>query len=88
MCTKHIQCKHHFVCNDLVAKGEAVIHYIPTDNMVADILTKPLIHDKHLKFTKAMGLQLHSSGSDKTRLHHTPSCLIMLNHAFVLLYVH
>ncbi|KAG2073967.1 hypothetical protein BDR04DRAFT_975172, partial [Suillus decipiens] len=48
-----------------VAKGKAVIHYIPTDDMVADILTKPLIHDKHWKFTKAMSLQLCLSGSDK-----------------------
>ncbi|KAG2073792.1 hypothetical protein BDR04DRAFT_976543, partial [Suillus decipiens] len=49
-----------------VGKGKAVICYIPTDDMVPDILTKPLIHEKHWKFTKAMGLQLHSCGSDKT----------------------
>ncbi|EGN99925.1 hypothetical protein SERLA73DRAFT_72698 [Serpula lacrymans var. lacrymans S7.3] len=34
--------------------------------MVADILTKPLTHEKHWKFSKAMGLRLHLSGSDKT----------------------
>jgi hypothetical protein len=64
--TKHIQWKYHFVRDDLVARGEAIIRYIPTGDMVADILTKPLIHEKHWKFTKAMGLRLHSSESDKT----------------------
>ncbi|KAG2353942.1 hypothetical protein BDR07DRAFT_1307561, partial [Suillus spraguei] len=66
--TKHIQRKYHSMYDDLVAKGQAIICYIPTDyDMVADILTKPLIHDNHWKFTKAMGLRLHSSRSDKTR---------------------
>ncbi|EGN91090.1 hypothetical protein SERLA73DRAFT_81192 [Serpula lacrymans var. lacrymans S7.3] len=49
-----------------ISKGEAVIRYVPTGDMVADILTKPLTHEKHWKFSKAMGLRLHSSGSDKT----------------------
>ncbi|KIK75509.1 hypothetical protein PAXRUDRAFT_92474, partial [Paxillus rubicundulus Ve08.2h10] len=40
--TKHIQRKYHFIQDDLVGKGEAVIRYMPTDDMVADILTKPL----------------------------------------------
>ncbi|KIK72360.1 hypothetical protein PAXRUDRAFT_22079 [Paxillus rubicundulus Ve08.2h10] len=31
--------------NNLVRKGEAIIHY--ADNMVADILTKPLIQEQH-----------------------------------------
>ena len=59
--TKHIQCKYHHIQDDLVAKGEAVIHYIPTNNMVTDILTKVLTHDQHWKFIKSMGLQLHSA---------------------------
>ena len=63
--TKHIQCKYHHIWDDLVAKGEAVIHYVPTNDMVADILTKALTHDQHWKFIKVMGLQLCSSGSVK-----------------------
>ena len=63
--TKHIQCKYHHIQDDLVAKGEAVIRYVPTNDMVADILTKALTHDQHWKFIKAMGLQLRSSGSVK-----------------------
>jgi hypothetical protein len=56
--TKHIQRKYHFVCNDLIAKGEAIVRYVPTDHMVADIFTKALPHDKHWKFVAAMGLRL------------------------------
>ncbi|KIK72657.1 hypothetical protein PAXRUDRAFT_21735 [Paxillus rubicundulus Ve08.2h10] len=41
--TKHIQWKYHFIRDDLIGKGEAIIRYVPTDDMVADILTKPLI---------------------------------------------
>jgi hypothetical protein len=45
--TKHIQHKCHFVHNDLIAKGEAIVQYLPTDDMVASIFTKALPHDKH-----------------------------------------
>jgi hypothetical protein len=62
--TKHIQRKYHFVRDDLVGKEEAIFCYVPTRDMVADILTKPLARDQHWKFVKAMGLQLHLSGSD------------------------
>ncbi|KAF8839361.1 hypothetical protein BDN67DRAFT_905732, partial [Paxillus ammoniavirescens] len=52
-----------FVQDDLVGKGEAIVLYVPTGDMVADILTKPLVRDQHWKFIKAMGLRLHLSGS-------------------------
>jgi Reverse transcriptase (RNA-dependent DNA polymerase) len=61
--TKHIQCKYHYIRDDLVAKGECVVRWCPTDDMVADILTKALTHDKHWKFVRAMGLRPCSSGS-------------------------
>jgi hypothetical protein len=64
--TKHIQRKYHFVRDDIVAKGEAVVRYVSTHDMVADILTKPLSREKHWKFAKAMGLRFISSGSVKT----------------------
>src|SRR6201985_2490529 len=63
--TKHIQRKYHFVRDDLIEKGEAIIRYVPTDDMVADIFTKALPHDKHWKFVTAMGLRLCSSGRVK-----------------------
>jgi hypothetical protein len=65
--TKHIQRKYHFVRDDLVAKNQAIIKYIPTDQMIADIMTKPLPHDTHWKFVHAMGLRLGSSGSVRSR---------------------
>ena len=63
--TKHIQRKYHHIRDDLVAKGEAAVRYVSTRDMVADILTKALTHEQHWKFVKAMGLQLHLSGSVK-----------------------
>ena len=62
-CTKHIQRKYHSICDDVIGKGLAIVWYIPTSEMVVDILTKALSHNKHSKFTTAMGLQPHSSGS-------------------------
>lgn len=40
--TMHIKCKFHFVHDNVVGKGKAIISYIPTRNMVADIFTKAL----------------------------------------------
>jgi hypothetical protein len=64
--TKHIQRKYHYVRDGLVATGEAIILWYPTDEMVADIFTKPLPHDKHHKFCHAMGLRPGSSGGVKS----------------------
>jgi hypothetical protein len=64
--TKHIQRKYHFIRDDVVATNQAVVRYVSTNDMVADIFTKPLARDKHWKFTRAMGLRLASSGSVKT----------------------
>ena len=32
--TKHIQRKYHFVQDDLVGKGEAIVRYVPTRDML------------------------------------------------------
>jgi hypothetical protein len=39
--TKHVDVKYHFA-TDLVKKKIIIIQYCPTDEMIADILTKPL----------------------------------------------
>ena len=53
--TKHIRVCHHFVreCVDL---GNVELEYVPTNDQVADILTKGLPEVKHEKFRKLMGL--------------------------------
>jgi len=39
--TKHIKIRNFFV-KELIDGGEVVVRHMPTDDMVADILTKPL----------------------------------------------
>lgn len=53
--TKHIDIKHHFL-KDLVANCQIKPEYISTDEMIADVLTKPLPKQKHEQFSSAMGL--------------------------------
>jgi len=60
--TQHIQRKYHFVRDDLVRHGECVVLWYPTEEMVADIFTKALPHEKHSKFCLSMGLRPGSSG--------------------------
>src|SRR5436189_6313179 len=52
--TKHIEIKYHFVRNK---KDEVLLSYIPTGEMVADPLTKPLVIDLFRKHVKSMGLR-------------------------------
>ncbi|KIK79521.1 hypothetical protein PAXRUDRAFT_161122, partial [Paxillus rubicundulus Ve08.2h10] len=59
--TKPIQWKYHFVQDNLVGKGKAIEKMqcpflVLGDDMVADILTKPLIQEQHWKFVWGMGL--------------------------------
>jgi hypothetical protein len=39
--TKHIDIRHHYIRN-MLANKEIAINYLPTKDMIADILTKPL----------------------------------------------
>lgn len=43
--TKHIDIKHHLV-REVIAKGIMEVNYIPTERMIADVLTKAL-REKH-----------------------------------------
>ena len=48
----------YFFITDRIKKGDLHIEYCPTDNMVADFLTKPLQGKKFLRFRKViMNLQ-------------------------------
>jgi hypothetical protein len=53
--TKHIDIQHHFV-REHVSNGHVYFSYVSTDNMAADILTKPLAREKHHRLLKELGL--------------------------------
>jgi hypothetical protein len=54
--TKHIDVKWHFI-RAYVENGTVEITYLPTANMVADILTKALPRERHWQHTHAMGMK-------------------------------
>ena len=49
--SKHIDIRYHFVRNAL-EEGKIDIQYCPTEDMVADILTKPMTKFKIHRFKK------------------------------------
>ena len=55
--TKHINIHYHFV-QEAVENRKIVVKYIPTDENLADIFTKPLVKAKFQCFVKLFGLKL------------------------------
>jgi hypothetical protein len=53
---KHIDIRYHFL-RDLVEKGEVKIHYVPSEENLADILTKPLGTTLHRRIVAMMGME-------------------------------
>ena len=51
--TKHISVRWHFV-RDLAASGVVWFPHCPTNVMVADVLTKALPHDQHVRLCELM----------------------------------
>jgi len=47
--TKHIHGRQHFI-TEIVEQGQIVVEYIPTTEMIADTLTKPLPRDIYKRF--------------------------------------
>jgi hypothetical protein len=54
-CIKHIDICYHFL-HDLVKSREVKISYVPSDNNLTDILTKPLSKNLHCHQVQLMGL--------------------------------
>jgi len=54
--TKHIDIKYHFI-RQQVEKGTIHLSYVPTAQMVADGMTKPLLAVKHALFIQQLGLE-------------------------------
>lgn len=46
--TKHIDIRYHFI-REIQEQGNIKIKHLPTDEMIADIFTKPLAKAKHVK---------------------------------------
>jgi hypothetical protein len=53
--TKHIDIQHHFV-REHVSNGTVVFQFITTDDMAADVLTKPLTREKHQRMIEMIGI--------------------------------
>lgn len=54
--TKHIKRRYHFV-RDAVKMKEVAIKYIPTNKMIADLLTKPIPRDAFKAHSLSLGLR-------------------------------
>jgi hypothetical protein len=51
--TRHIKIRYFFI-NDLIRNGELQVEYLPTDEMISDILTKPLQGQKFLQLRRLL----------------------------------
>ena len=53
--TLHIQTRYHFI-RDMITQNEAVLKHIPTNEMVANPFTKPIVRDAFVKHVRSLGL--------------------------------
>ena len=62
--TKHINTRFFFV-HDRIEKGEVILHYTPSELMVADFFTKPLQGNLFLRMRdKLLGVAAFSEGCE------------------------
>ena len=57
---KYIETRYHFT-RDTWVDGKISLVYEPTDTMIADIMTKVLLKDRHWFLTGAMGVMTRES---------------------------
>ena len=55
--TRHFDI-HLFYINDLIGRGECIVKYCPTKEMIADYMSKPLV-GKAYQISKQQILNLH-----------------------------
>ena len=55
--TKHIDIRHHFV-RERVESGDIKLEYVPTEEQLADLLTKPLLRNRVISLRE----QVHGYG--------------------------
>jgi hypothetical protein len=53
--TKHIDVQHHFI-RKVIDDRVVNVEYVPTESMIADVLTKSLCKQKHVNCIKGLGL--------------------------------
>ena len=53
--TKHIEIRYHFI-QDMIQKGVVKLKYVPKEEQVADVLTKPLARVKFEYFQNKLGV--------------------------------
>jgi hypothetical protein len=53
--SKHIEIRYHYIL-DMVQRGAIKLHYVSTDEQVADVLTKPLSRVKFEHFRDNLGI--------------------------------
>ena len=55
-CTKHIDIKYHYI-RETVEKKQVQLVYCPTENMIADILTKGLLKSRFQCLCSLIGVE-------------------------------
>ena len=63
--TKHVDVQLHFI-RDHVEKGTINVEYCPTDDMLADLMTKGLARERHARLLGLMGVRTHEDGQHST----------------------
>jgi hypothetical protein len=64
--SKHIDVRYHFI-RDAVKKHPIKILYLPTEKMIADVLTKALPKENHDRCILGLGLQSDNGSVTKQR---------------------
>ena len=54
---KHIDIAYHYI-REVTSNGEVVLSYVPTSEMIADMLTKPLRRILFQKFRRMAGIHV------------------------------